>query len=204
MGTIVKKKVSRQAQKLVRLRASLLRSNKAPLYKERTRNEVNPVFGEGNPSAKIVFIGEAPGRNEAKTGRPFVGTAGKILDTLLASIKLSRDKVYITNLVKDRPPKNRAPLPNEVRWYAPYLEKEIFIIQPRIIAPLGRHAVDYILKKVGIGNPGIGKVHGKIFKGNMGGLKVNIIPLYHPAAVIYSRPLLKTLKKDFKVLKRNG
>src|SRR3989344_3381944 len=102
--------------------------NKSPLYKERIKNKVFPVIGEGSHHAKIMFIGEAPGRNEAATGRPFCGASGKILDELLASIGIDRKDVYVTNIVKDRPPFNRDPLPEEINAYGPFLDRQIEII----------------------------------------------------------------------------
>ena len=158
-----------------------------------------PVIGEGDHDADIVFIGEAPGRNEAKTGRPFCGAAGKILDDLLASIQVPRENVYITNIVKDRPQNNRDPLPEEIEIYGPFLDRQIEIIEPKVIVTLGRYSMEYIMKKFGLGDKlkTIGLMHGKSFDAN--GIK--IIPLYHPAAAIYNRKLIKTLEEDFKILK---
>ena len=118
----------------------------SPLYDYRTLNHYNPVIGEGSPMAEIVFIGEAPGEVEAKTGRPFVGPAGRVLDGLLADAGLTRDDIYITNVVKDRPPDNRDPRVKEVRLYAPFLWRQLAIIQPRVIVPLGRHALEFVRK----------------------------------------------------------
>ena len=109
-----------------------------PLYSERIRNGVYPVLGEGSHEAKIMFIGEAPGRNEALQGRPFCGAAGKVLDELLLSAGILRASVYITNIVKDRPPQNRDPLPEEISAYGPFLDRQIEIIKPAVIATLGR------------------------------------------------------------------
>src|SRR4051812_29063692 len=105
----------------------------SPLYSERIKNKVFPVIGEGDNFAKIMFIGEAPGKNEAATGRPFCGAAGRILDELLASVNISRKDVYITSIVKDRPPFNRDPLPEEIESYGPFLDRQIEIIQPKFI-----------------------------------------------------------------------
>lgn len=175
----------------------------SPLYNYRIENKNYPVIGEGDHDSKIMFIGEAPGKNEAETGRPFCGSAGKILDELLESISLPREKIYVTNIVKDRPPSNRDPLPEEIEIYGPFLDRQIEIIKPDIIATLGRFSMVYIMKKFDLEfeiEP-ISSAHGKVFhaKSNFGELK--IIPLYHPAAVIYNQSLKDTLLKDFKVLK---
>ena len=175
----------------------------SPLYAYRTQNKYYPVLGEGSHYAEIMFIGEAPGRNEAMTGRPFCGAAGKILDELLESVELKRSDVYITNILKDRPPENRDPSPDEIAVYSPFLDRQIEIIKPKIIATLGRYSMGYIMDKFGLGyelKP-ISQIHGKIFEkeGSYGLIK--IIPLYHPAAAIYNRITLDALKEDFKVLK---
>ncbi len=172
------------------------------LYKYRTENNYLPVIGEGSHEAKIMFVGEAPGRNEAKTGRPFHGHAGKILDELLASVDIKREEVYITNIVKDRPPENRDPLPNEIELYGPFLDRQIEIIKPVVIATLGRFSMTYILQRLGVEELGpISALHGKIFDAETSYGKVKIVPLYHPAAAIYARALKGTLLEDFKVLK---
>lgn len=139
---------------------------KSPLYKERIKNRVFSVIGEGSYHAKIMFIGEAPGKNEAKTGRPFCGASGKILDELLASVGIDRKDVYITNIVKDRPPLNRDPLPKEIKIYGPFLDRQIDIIQPEVIATLGRFSMDYIMKKFGLDTQlkPISQMHGKVFE----------------------------------------
>ncbi|MEK7121392.1 MAG: uracil-DNA glycosylase [Patescibacteria group bacterium] len=152
---------------LRQIKDEVLNLKESPLYQERVKNGVFPVIGEGNHHAKIMFIGEAPGRNEAKTGRPFCGAAGKILDELLASVGIDRKDIYITNIVKDRPPFNRDPLPKEIEIYGPFLDRQIEIIRPEVIATLGRFSMDYIMKKFGFadyytGLTSIGSVHGKI------------------------------------------
>ena len=119
----------------------------SPLYKERMANKVHPVIGEGNHYAEIMFIGEAPGKTEAQTGRPFAGQAGKVLDELLKSVGIERKDVYITNVVKDRPSMNRDPLPQEIALYASFLDRQIEIIQPKVIILLGRHSMKYIMEK---------------------------------------------------------
>src|SRR3990167_9382858 len=171
----------------------------SPLYGERVKNKYFPVIGEGNHSAEIVFIGEAPGENEAKTGKPFCGRAGKVLDMLLASVGIERKDVYVTNIVKDRPPANRDPFPDEITVYAPFLDRQIEIIKPKIIATLGRFSMQYVMNRYGLEweVAPISTLHGKIFNTE----KFKYTPLYHPAAAIYNQHLLSTLKEDFKVLK---
>lgn len=178
------------------VRKKITNCKKCSLYKTRK----NPVPGEGFLKAKIMLIGEAPGAQEDKNGYPFCGKAGKILDELLDSVGIKRKKIYITNILKCRPPQNRGPEKNEIEACVSYLEKQIEIIQPGVICTLGNYSTAYILKKYGLEGKirGISLIHGKIFEPN--GLKV--IPFYHPAAATYNPRLKKTLKKDFKILKR--
>lgn len=185
------------------IRDDLLHNSELPLFAYRTEHKYFPVIGEGSHEAKIVFIGEAPGKNEALTARPFCGASGKILDQLLESIGLHRKDIYITNIVKDRPPENRDPLSHEIESYGPYLDKQLEIIQPKVIATLGRFSMEYIMRKFGLGMEVklISKAHGKAFIANCKWGQVNIIPLYHPAASIYNQHLRETLKKDFLVIK---
>lgn len=182
-----------------KIKDEVLDLKNSPLYEYRTTNNFFPVIGEGNHDADIVFIGEAPGRNEAKTGRPFCGRAGDILDELLKSVELERESIYITNIVKDRPQNNRDPLPEEIEVYGPFLDRQIEIIKPKVIATLGRYSMEYIMKKFGLDmelKP-ISQMHGKTFDAD--GIK--IVPLYHPAAAIYNQSLKSTLLEDFKILK---
>src|SRR5262245_48007407 len=119
----------------------------SPLYAYRQENNYSFVLGEGNVEAKIMFIGEAPGEKEAKTGRPFVGASGRFLNELLQSIGMKREDVYITNIVKDRPPNNRNPSVKEIRLYQPFLLRQIDIIRPEVIVPLGRFSMEFILNQ---------------------------------------------------------
>ncbi|MBI5147593.1 MAG: uracil-DNA glycosylase [Parcubacteria group bacterium] len=189
---------------LKQIKNEVVAFEKSPLYAERIRNGVYPVIGEGSHWAKIIFIGEAPGRNEAKTGRPFCGAAGKVLDELLASAGIDRGDVYITNIVKDRPPNNRDPLPEEIAAYAPFLDRQIEIIKPKIITALGRFSMAYILKKYGLWNDSmtIGKIHGQLFTAETAFGKIAVVPLYHPAMAVYNPATKELLKKDFKILER--
>ncbi len=174
----------------------------SPLYSYRTENHYYPVIGEGAHDAKIMFIGEAPGEKEAQTGRPFCGAAGKLLDQLLESINLKRADVYISNIVKDRPPKNRDPSPEEIKLYSPFLDEQINIIQPKIIATLGRFSMQYILDKFNLPESGqtITRLHGRSIKAKTEYGEVIIFPLYHPAAALYTGSLKKTLMEDMQKL----
>lgn len=154
----------------------------------------NPVLGEGNPNADIMFIGEAPGQKEDELGRPFVGAAGKFLDELLSSIGLKRADVYISNVVKYRPPNNRDPLPEEKEQCMPWLQLEIALIKPKIIVPLGRHALGHFFTKLTIGN-----THGKPQKLTD---DVTVFPIYHPAAALHNGNLRQSLLDDFAALKK--
>ena len=173
------------------------------LAEYRKKNNYFAVLGEGSHDANIMFIGEAPGRNEAKTGRPFCGAAGRILDDLLISINVPREDVYITNIVKDRPPENRDPLPSEIELYAPFLDRQIDIIKPKILATLGRFSMEYIMRKFELvfELESISAAHGKMYDAFASYGAIKIIPLYHPAAAIYNQSLKETLKKDFQELK---
>ncbi len=146
------------------------------------------VFGAGNAESEVVFIGEAPGKNEDLQGEPFVGAAGKFLNEMLEMIGLKRASIYITNIVKYRPPNNRDPLPSEKSDFLPYLDKQLDIINPKLIVTLGRHSMDVLL-------PGlkISQVHGqpKRYKGRV------FLPLFHPAAALYDGSLRQTLIDDF-------
>lgn len=196
--------IKKRNGEMKKIRDDIFDLRNSPLYKERIKNNVFPVIGEGNNFAKIMFVGEAPGKNEAKTGKPFYGAAGKILDTLLKSINLPREDIYITNIVKDRPPLNRDPLPEEIVAYGPFLDRQIEIIQPKVIATLGRYSMDYIMKRFNLGfevEP-ISKAHGKSYKAKASYGEITIVLLYHPAVVIYNNKTLDTLKKDFEILKK--
>jgi DNA polymerase len=190
-------------EKMKAIRDEVVALKESPLYKFRIENKNLPVIGEGSHFAKIMFVGEAPGRNEAKTGRPFCGAAGKILDWLLQGAGIKREEVYVTNIVKDRPPQNRDPLPEEIEIYGPFLDRQIEIIQPQVIATLGRYAMGYIMNKFDLPlelEP-IGKAHGKIYEATTNYGKIKIIPLYHPAVAVYNSHTKDQLKKDFQILK---
>jgi uracil-DNA glycosylase family 4 len=149
------------------------------------------VPGEGNPSAAVMFVGEAPGATEDALGRPFVGRAGRLLDELLEAAGLARSDVWITNVVKARPPRNRDPKADEVAHCRPWLERELELIRPRLVVPLGRHALKHFAPAARIA-----EVHGRPLQAG----ELRLFPLYHPAAAIYNRTLRDTLFDDARAL----
>ena len=153
-----------------------------------------PVFGDGDPEAKIVFIGEAPGKDEDREGRPFVGRSGKFLSEMLESIKMKREDIYITNVVKYRPPDNRDPEPDEIADCLPWLMEELNFIKPQIIIFLGRHAMQRFFP-----SEKISLVHGKLLQKKIDRFDTEyFFPLYHPAAALYNGSMRETLIEDFK------
>jgi DNA polymerase len=151
------------------------------------------VFGEGDPQAALMFVGEAPGYHEDQQGRPFVGAAGKTLEELLASIGLSREQVFIANVLKSRPPNNRDPRPEEISACEPWLWQQIAMIRPSVICTLGNFAT-----KLLSGDPtGITRVHGRPQLQVLGDQPVHLYPIFHPAAALYTPSMLATLKEDF-------
>lgn len=176
-------------QQLDEIRKRILDNNICP---ELAATATNLVMGDGNIDAEIVFIGEAPGKNEDEQGLPFVGAAGKFLNEMLAAANMTRSDVYITNIVKYRPPNNRDPLPEEKAEFWPYLLKQLQIIQPKVVITLGRHSMEYFL-------PGmkISAIHGEPKRIKFGDDYLVIIPLFHPAAALYNGSLRQTLIDDF-------
>lgn len=160
-----------------------------PLHATRTQ----AVPGEGDLAADLMFVGEAPGYHEDQQGRPFVGQAGKLLGELLAAINLTREQVFIANVLKSRPPNNRDPQPDEISACRPFLYRQIELIRPKVICTLGNHAT-----KLLSGNPaGITRVHGKPQAVEMAGVTLWLYPIFHPAAALYTRSMLTTLQDDF-------
>ena len=182
--------------KLRQIRDDVVGCEKCSLSKTR----ILPVIGQGSHSAKIMFVGEAPGANEDKTGIPFCGASGKFLDKLLNSAGIKREEVYIANLLKCRPPKNRGPKSEELEVCTPYLERQIEAINPKIISPLGRHSMNFLMKKFNLENQIdlISKIHGKVFNIEN---DIKLIPLYHPAVAVYNANMKEVLINDFKILK---
>jgi uracil-DNA glycosylase family 4 len=161
------------------------------------QNTTNPVPGEGTFEARLMLIGEAPGYWEDLKGRPFVGAAGRVLTELLNQINLSRDQVFIGNIVKHRPPNNRAPRVDEVLACAPYLDKQILIINPQIIVTLGRHATRYLLSKENIHVDRIAQLRGQIFTIKLAEQRYYVMPTYHPAALLYNASYKPEIQQDF-------
>jgi len=176
------------------------RCRRCPLYKTRTK----VVFGTGPVDAKLMIVSEAPGYWEDQKGEPFVGAAGKVLDELLDSAGIKRKEVYIANLLKCRPPENRDPQPEEIKACAPFLERQIEIIKPKIICPLGRYSMKFFMEKFGLEDriEGISKIHGRLFESKNLFQKIYIIPFYHPAVATYNPKMKGILVKDFKILEK--
>lgn len=176
-------------RQLDRIKADILEKNICP---DLAKQATNLVMGDGNLDADIVFIGEAPGKNEDEQGLPFVGAAGKFLNEMLAQAGMDRSDVYITNIVKYRPPNNRDPLPEEKKEFWPYLLKQLQIIDPKVVITLGRHSMEYFLPDMKIS-----QIHGQPKRVTFGDRKLVIIPLYHPAAALYNGGMRQTLIDDF-------
>ncbi len=162
------------------------------------RTRKNPVIGSGDINADIMLIGEAPGRNEDIEGIPFVGAAGEILDELLSSINLNREKVYIANILKCRPPGNRDPSREEIDACTPHLDRQIELIKPKIVVTLGNFATRYTLEKFGFKPESIGRIHGKIF--DVKDRNSKIVPVYHPASALYNPGIKGLMLDDFRVI----
>src|SRR4051794_32935127 len=191
-------------EQMDQVESTLVSLTNSPLYTYREKNSYKAVVGEGSLEAQIMLIGEAPGEREAKSGRPFVGASGRLLDELLANIGLKRENIFITNVVKDRPPENRDPTPQEIALYAPLLRQQIEIIQPRIIATLGRFAMTFVIEFLDVAlkeTPTISDLHGQVLQGQANYGPVAVVPLFHPAVALYSTQRKGTLVADFEVLR---
>jgi DNA polymerase len=187
--------LNKREKEFEKLGKETLLCKKCVLYKK----SKSPVIGQGSLKAKIMFIGEAPGAKEDESGTPFCGRSGKLLDELLASVKINREKIYICNIIKCRPPENRDPIEKEIKACSHFIKKQIELISPDVICPLGRLSMKFIMDNFGFSDDidVIGKIHGKVFKG-----KKTIIPFYHPAVALYNPKMKDVLKKDFKILKK--
>jgi DNA polymerase len=160
------------------------------------------VPGVGNPESKLMLVGEAPGRSEDIQGEPFVGAAGKLLDTLLSEIGFSRTQVFITNVVKCRPPENRDPLPDEIETCTPYLSRQIGIIQPAMIVTLGKHSTAYVLGRANLPFRSITQEHGRVHETVILGVKTVVFPTFHPAAALYNAQYENQIRDDFQMVKK--
>ncbi len=174
---------------LEQIRADIIDKNICP---DLAKTATNLVMGDGNIDADIVLIGEAPGKKEDETGLPFVGAAGKFLDEMLATAGMKRSHVYITNIVKYRPPNNRDPFPEEKKAFLPFLVRQLNIIRPKIVVTLGRHSMEYFLP-----DNKISTIHGQPTQIALSDRSIVIVPLYHPAAALYNGSLRATLIEDF-------
>lgn len=179
---------------LEQIRTDILVNNICP---DLAKSATNLVMGSGSASAKIVFVGEAPGKQEDLQGVPFVGASGKLLDQLLQSIDMKREDVYITNIVKYRPPENRDPSSAEKQAFWPYLVRQLGVIQPKLVVTLGRHSMEPFVPKAQIG-----EVHGQVQQVDVSGQSLLVLPLYHPAAAMYNGSLRDTLFEDFENILR--
>jgi len=188
-------------QQMMAIKDAIVNLTESPLYEYRTSNNYFPVIGQGSHDADIMFIGEAPGENEAKRGIPFCGASGRVLDQMLESIGVNREEVYITNIVKDRPPKNRDPRAEEIELYAPFLDQQIDIIQPRVIATLGRFSMEFILKKFDLPIGKISQLHGTRIQAQASYGTIDVVPLFHPAVALYRGDKKQELMDDFQILK---
>ncbi len=166
----------------------------------------NIVVGKGNLNANILFVGEAPGKNEDLQGLPFVGASGKNLDKLLNNVGLSLEEIYVANILKCRPPENRDPLPEEIKAHTPWLLEQIKKIKPKVICSLGNYATKFFLSEGNLElmdkQPGITQVHGKIKIVKINRVEIKLIPLFHPAAIIYNRKLLPLWEQDMEIVKK--
>lgn len=196
--------MSERTELLRQIKDEVVNLTESPLYEFRQENGSYPVIGQGSHFAKIMFIGEAPGKNEAQTGIPFCGASGKVLDQMLAMIDLNREDVYITNIVKDRPPNNRDPQKAEIELYAPFLVRQINIIQPAVIATLGRFSMEFVLNLFDRPeqNQKISALHGKLITSKSDYGEVQIVPLFHPAVALYNGSQRGVLEQDFQLLKQ--
>jgi DNA polymerase len=178
-----------RASELAALAEQVESCTRCPLHQTRTQ----AVFGAGHPDADLLFVGEAPGYHEDQQGVPFVGQAGKLLERLLAGIGLTRADVYIANVLKSRPPGNRDPQPDEISACEGYLFRQVELIEPIVVATLGNFATKLLSGR----SIGITRVHGQEQETTLGGRRVLLYPLYHPAAALYTPAMLKVLESDF-------
>jgi uracil-DNA glycosylase family 4 len=177
---------------LVELYREVSACARCPLHSARTK----VVFGAGNANADLMFVGEAPGQQEDLQGLPFVGRAGKLLDQMLEEVGLERSDVFITNVLKSRPPGNRDPQPEEIDACKPYLHKQVELIEPKVICTLGNFATKLLTRS----QRGITGVHGRPQVHELGGRAVRVFPIYHPAAALRSTKTLEELREDFRRL----
>jgi len=187
-------------EQMEEIRREVLALTSSPLYQYRIENNYFPVIGEGSLQASIIFVGEAPGKTEALTSKPFCGRSGKLLDELLASVSLRREDVYITSVVKDRPQDNRDPTQGEIELYGPFLDRQFEIIKPKVIVLLGRISMKYVFTRGGVENQllPISDIHGQVVNATFPWGDAVLLPLYHPAYALYNGSKKQILLEDFK------
>ena len=195
--TVALLSLEEKVKRIEKLRGQIAKCHRCRLSKTRTHT----VPGEGSVEASVMFIGEAPGRNEDLQGKPFVGRAGDIFDRLLDSLFLTRDEIYLCNILKCRPPENRIPLSDEIQACVGSLDVQIKTVNPKVIATMGKFATTYIFEKFSFPLKNISSVHGQIFDVETPFGFKKIVPLFHPAVATYDPNKLDTLLKDFQVLK---
>lgn len=166
------------------------------------KNAKNPVPGEGDLNASLMMIGEAPGYHEDIKGQPFVGSAGRVLNELLMSIGIKRNEVFIGNIIKHRPDENRDPNEEEIKACGSYIERQIQIIKPRLIVTLGRHSTKYVMSNVDVEFRGISEIRGKVFEKHLFGIRLKIMPTFHPAATLYNPTYRNFLENDFQMINK--
>lgn len=190
-------------EKMEEIQKEILALTSSPLYQYRTENNYFPVIGEGSLDADIMFVGEAPGKTEALTSKPFCGRSGKLLDELLASVSLRREDVYITSVVKDRPQDNRDPTQEEIELYGPFLDRQLAIIKPKVIVLLGRISMKYVFTQGKVVEQllSISEIHGQVVNATFPWGDAVLLPLYHPAYALYNGSKKQILLEDFKNLK---
>ncbi len=171
---------------------------KCPLWKTAR----HAVPGEGSLEARLMLVGEAPGEREDASGRPFVGRAGSVLNSLLQGIGLAREDVFIGNVVKHRPPGNRDPLACEIEICSPYLDRQIDLVRPEILVTLGRHSARYVLARIPFEFERITDVTGSVFTADLNGHRLRIVPALHPAAGLYNPSYRKKLEEEFRIVQR--
>ncbi|OGV96792.1 hypothetical protein A2W24_01815 [Microgenomates group bacterium RBG_16_45_19] len=191
-----------RTEALRQIRAEVLALTTSPLYLYRRQMGYVPVIGQGNHQAQLLLVGEAPGEQEALTGIPFSGRAGVLLDALLTQFGLDRKDIYLTNVIKDRPPENRLPKAEEIAFYGPFLIRQIEIIGPQIIAALGKIAIDFLFKhyQLEARHQTMAQLHGQSFPVTSLFGSATLFPMYHPAAVLHNPSLKSALESDFKIL----
>jgi len=194
--------LAKKEEQLKAIRMDLINAKDSPLYEYRTNQRYYPVLGEGYADANIMIVGESPGEKEALSGKPFVGPSGDVLDEMLGSIELSRADVFMTNILLDRAPNNRDPNYMELEYYGVFLDRLIEVIQPRVIVTLGRFSMTYILKKFDLPEKRgkISKLHGMLIKTEAHYGDLHVMPMYHPAVVLYNPSKKNVLHDDFEKL----